>query len=93
MTEAQANAMNLGREAALGLQVTKPILDEAVDALIRNALMAFRGGTLTAERALVFVGKLDALCGLEEELSHRIRLGEYASAESRLVQESNLASE
>ena len=70
-----------GREASLVLQLSSSLIEEQFDALVNNALAAYRGGVLTAERALVFVGKLDALIGFREELEQRVQIGE-ASAEA-----------
>ena len=70
-----------GREASLVLQLSASLIEEQFDALVNNALAAYRGGGFTAERALVFVGKLDALVGFREELEARVQIGE-ASAEA-----------
>ena len=81
MTEQLIEATQQGREASLVLQLSAGLIEEQFDALVNNALAAYRGGGLTAERALVFVGKLDALIGFREELEARVQVGE-ASAEA-----------
>lgn len=84
MTPQQSEAVNLGREAGLVLQLARPLVDEWFDSAVRNAVAAFRAGTLTSEKALVFVGKLDAMLGFREELEYRVALGEHAVSAANL---------
>lgn len=81
MTEMEmaSDAARQGREATLVLQLSRSLIEETYESLVNNAIAAYRGGHLTAERALVFVGKLDAIIGFREELESRVMVGEAAS--------------
>jgi len=74
--EQAVDTIRQGREAGLVLQLSRSLIEENYEALVNNAIAAYRGGQLTAERALVFVGKLDAIIGFREELESRVEVGE-----------------
>jgi len=79
MSEELIGAIKQGREARLVLQLASEMIEQNYEQLVNNAIAAYRGGHLTAERALVFVGKLDAIIGFREELESRVEVGEAAA--------------
>lgn len=81
MTELEltTDAAREGREASMVMRLAGDLIEQNFDSLVNNAIAAYRGGHMTAERALVFVGKLDAIIGFRQELESRIEVGEAAS--------------
>jgi len=77
VTPEQSAVISTGREAGLVLQITVGLFDEWFDTAVRNAIMLYRSGSMSPEKALVFVGKLDAIFGFREELEHRVALGQH----------------
>jgi len=72
--------VRVGREASLVIGIAKPVLDEMVDQLIKNALLLYRGQKMSKTQAYAFVAKLDALCGFEDEMNDRIAASDRAES-------------
>jgi len=77
--EMASDAARQGREASMVMRLAGDLIEQNYESLVNNALAAYRGGGMTAERALVFVGKLDAIVGFREELEARVEVGEAAA--------------
>jgi hypothetical protein len=77
--EKALGAINAGREAALALQIMRPVFDEQYDGLVTRALSRYRADRLSPTDAYVFVGALASLCDFRDELESRVVLGDVVA--------------